>query len=77
MIYVECHVIDHRTMKLGGSYKKEFTSNSEFSKWYGLAKKDSFVIINVMKYDPALDVSKTNLNYLKLVQLEKGSQYET
>lgn len=68
MIFVECQVIDHRTNGLGGKYNKNFTDHTDFVKWYDLTKKDGYVIINVMKYNPQDNPGLAETNYLKLIR---------
>ena len=71
MIFVECTFVDLKSSKLKGKMNKTFREIGEFNSWYALAKTDSSMILNIMRYNPVDNPLLKQIYDVRLLQVSR------
>lgn len=73
MIYfVECTLVNLKTTKIAGKIYKEFSSHTDFTRWYELTKSDHDTFTNIYLYNPIDKPKLKNLYDAKLLSLGRN-----
>lgn len=71
MIFVEVTIVDLKAGILKTKIHKTFDMIDDFNKWYQIAKKDTQMVLNIMKYNPMEKPSFKEVNDVKLLQTSR------
>lgn len=71
MIFVECTFVDLKAGQLKGKMHKTFSDIGEFNSWYSLAKMDTGMVLNIMRYNPMEKPSLKQVYDVRLLQVSR------